>query len=48
MIQPALQKAMAEKISAHIVTLPTSHAPQLSRPAQVADAILAAAAQAAK
>ncbi|QUN32857.1 alpha/beta hydrolase (plasmid) [Cupriavidus sp. KK10] len=46
MIQPALQKAMAQKISAHIVSLPTSHVPQLSRPKQVADAIAAAAAQA--
>ena len=44
MIQPALQKAMAAKISAHIVSLPTSHVPQLSRPAQVANAIVAAAA----
>ncbi|QQX86470.1 alpha/beta hydrolase [Cupriavidus necator] len=43
MIQPALQKAMAQKISARIVTLPTSHVPQLSRPKQVADAIYAAA-----
>jgi pimeloyl-ACP methyl ester carboxylesterase len=46
MIQPALEKAMAEKISAHVVRLPTSHAPQLSRPTQVANAILAAAQQA--
>ncbi len=44
MIQPALQKAMAEKISAHIVILPASHVPQLSKPTQVANAILAAAA----
>ncbi len=44
MIQPALQKAMAAKISAKVVSLPTSHVPQLSRPAQVANAILAAAA----
>lgn len=48
MIQPALQQAMAQKISAHIVKLPTSHVPQLSRPRQVADAILAAAAQPSK
>jgi len=46
MIQPALEKAMAEKISAHVVRLPTSHVPQLSCPTQVADAILAAAQQA--
>ena len=44
MIDPGLQKAMAEKISARIVTLPTSHVPQLSKPEQVANAILAAAA----
>ena len=44
MIQPALQKAMAAKISAKVVSLPTSHVPQLSRPAQVANAIVAAAA----
>jgi hypothetical protein len=43
MIEPALQKAMAEKISAHVVNVPTSHVPQLSRPAQVADAIVTAA-----
>jgi pimeloyl-ACP methyl ester carboxylesterase len=48
MIQPALQKAMAEKISAHVVRLPTSHVPQLSRPAQVANAILDAAAEPSK
>ncbi len=48
MIQPALQKAMAAKISAHVVSLPTSHVPQLSRPTQVADAILAAAAEQSK
>ncbi|MDM0117464.1 alpha/beta hydrolase [Variovorax sp. J22R133] len=43
MIPPALQKAMAEKISAHVVSVPTSHVPQLSKPAQVANAIIAAA-----
>ncbi|MGY2492738.1 alpha/beta fold hydrolase [Cupriavidus sp. CP313] len=48
MIQPALQKAMAQKISARVVTLPTSHVPQLSRPRQVADAIVAAAEQQSK
>ncbi|WP_088954595.1 alpha/beta fold hydrolase [Variovorax sp. HW608] len=46
MIDPALQKAMAEKISAHVVSVPTSHVPQVSRPAQVADAIAAAASNA--
>ena len=46
MIQPALQKAMAEKISAHLVNLATSHVPQLSQPARVASVILAAAAAA--
>jgi pimeloyl-ACP methyl ester carboxylesterase len=48
MIQPALQEAMAKKISAHVVKLPTSHVPQLSRPRQVADAIIAAAVQPSK
>lgn len=43
MIQPALQEAMAKKISAHVVKLPTSHVPQVSGPKQVADAIFAAA-----
>jgi len=43
MIDPTLQEAMAEKISAHIVRVPSSHVPQLSNPAQVANAILAAA-----
>jgi len=43
MIDPGLQRAMAESISAHIANVPTSHVPQLSRPAQVADAIIAAA-----
>ena len=44
MIQPALQKANAAKISARIISLPASHVPQLSMPSQVADAIIAAAA----
>lgn len=44
MIDPGLQKDMAEKISAHIVKLPSSHVPQLSKPVQVANAIFAAAA----
>lgn len=43
MIDPTLQKAMAEKISAHIVNVSTSHVPQLSKPAQVANAIISAA-----
>jgi pimeloyl-ACP methyl ester carboxylesterase len=43
MIDPALQQAMAEKIAARIVVLPTSHVPQLSKPAQVADVIIDAA-----
>lgn len=38
-----VQKVMAEKISAHVANLPTSHVPQLSQPAQGASAILAAA-----
>ncbi len=46
MLPPALQHDMAEKIHAHVVSLPTSHVPQLSEPAQVADAIVAAATQA--
>jgi pimeloyl-ACP methyl ester carboxylesterase len=48
MIQPAEQQAMAQKISAHVVSLPTSHVPQLSKPTQVANAILAAAAEQSK
>ena len=43
MLPPALQKDMADKIHAHVVSLPTSHVPQLSEPAKVADAIVAAA-----
>ena len=46
MLPPALQRDMADKIHAHVVNLPTSHVPQLSEPAQVAEAIIAAAAQA--
>jgi pimeloyl-ACP methyl ester carboxylesterase len=48
MIQPALQAAMAKKISAHVVTLSASHTPQLSQPAEVARVILAAAADTSK
>ena len=43
MIQPALQKANAQQISARIVSLRADHVPQLSKPSAVADAILAAA-----
>ena len=43
MIEPALQKDMAARISAHVTSVPTSHVPQLSRPADVANAIIAAA-----
>lgn len=48
MIQPTLQKAMAKKISAHVVSLPAGHVPQLSRPADVAKLILAATADTSK
>ena len=48
MIQPALQQAMAKNIGATVVTLPSSHVPQLSKPTQVANAILAAAAEKSK
>lgn len=48
MIQPELQKAMAQKISAHVVTLAAGHTPQLSQPAEVAKAILAATADISK
>jgi pimeloyl-ACP methyl ester carboxylesterase len=43
MIDPALQKAMADKIGAHIVNVPSSHVAMLAKPAQVAEAIVAAA-----
>ncbi|SCK60418.1 Pimeloyl-ACP methyl ester carboxylesterase [Variovorax sp. HW608] len=42
MLQPDLQRALAKKIQASVVSLPTSHAPHLSRPADVAAVILAA------
>lgn len=48
MLQPDLQRALAKKIQATVVTLPTSHAPHLSRPADVAAAILAATTAVAK
>ena len=41
--QPALEQAMAKNIGATVVTLPSSHVPQLSHPKAVADAIIAAA-----
>ena len=43
MIQPTLQKANAKQISARIVSVPAGHVPQLSKPSQVAEAIIAAA-----
>jgi len=42
MIQPDLERAMAKKIGATVTTLPTSHVPQQSRPADVAAVILKA------
>lgn len=44
MIQPALQNANAAQISARTIRLPAGHVPQLSKPAEVAAAILEAAA----
>ncbi|CAG2155195.1 Pyrethroid hydrolase [Cupriavidus yeoncheonensis] len=46
MIDPGLQRAMARSMHAHVVSVASSHVPQLSRPVQVADAILSAAEQA--
>jgi pimeloyl-ACP methyl ester carboxylesterase len=43
MIQPALQLANAQRISATTVRLPAAHLPQLSRPTEVAEVIIAAA-----
>ena len=43
MIQPALQTAMAKKIGATTVSLPTSHVPMASAPKDVAAVIIAAA-----
>ena len=40
MIPPDLERAMAQKIKAKVTTLPTSHVPQQSRPADVARVIL--------
>jgi pimeloyl-ACP methyl ester carboxylesterase len=42
MLQPDLQRAMAKKIQASVLSLPAGHAPQLSRAADVAATILAA------
>jgi len=42
MIDPDLERAMARKIGATVTTLPTSHVPQQSRPAEVAAVILQA------
>ncbi|MGO4764180.1 alpha/beta fold hydrolase [Cupriavidus sp. 2KB_3] len=39
MIQPELEKAMAKRIGAKVTSLPTSHVPQQSRPADVAEVI---------
>ncbi|EKL0658086.1 alpha/beta fold hydrolase [Pseudomonas aeruginosa] len=43
LLQPDLQRAMAKKIQATTVSLPTSHAAHLSRPDDVAAVIIAAA-----
>jgi len=43
MIQPALQRANAQAIAARMVPLPADHVPQLSKPTEVANAIIAAA-----
>lgn len=43
MVQPALQRANAQKISAQVVQLAADHVPQLSKPTEVANAIIAAA-----
>jgi pimeloyl-ACP methyl ester carboxylesterase len=42
-ISPDLQRALAKKIDAKSITLPTSHVPMLSRPAEVAAFIVEAA-----
>ncbi|MBV8633979.1 MAG: alpha/beta hydrolase [Burkholderiaceae bacterium] len=42
MIAPDLERALAKKIGAKVTTLPTSHVPQQSRPADVAKVIIAA------
>ncbi|MBV8659365.1 MAG: alpha/beta hydrolase [Burkholderiales bacterium] len=40
MIQPDLERALAKKIGAKVTSLPTSHVPQQSRPADVARVII--------
>jgi pimeloyl-ACP methyl ester carboxylesterase len=42
MLQPALQKAMAQTISAHLVSFAADHMPLLSRPEDIANVILEA------
>jgi pimeloyl-ACP methyl ester carboxylesterase len=42
MIHPQLQRATAKRIGANLIELPTSHVPQQSRPAEVAQVILTA------
>ena len=48
MIPPDLERAFARKIGATTTTLATSHVPQQSKPAEVADVILAAVAASTK
>ena len=48
MIAPDLERAFAKKIGATTTTLATSHVPQQSKPAEVADVILAAVAASTK
>jgi len=43
MMPPALQQQMARTISAHTVSLPADHSPQVSRPEDVVNLILTAA-----
>jgi pimeloyl-ACP methyl ester carboxylesterase len=47
-IPPAQERAMAKTIGAKVTTLPTSHVPQQSRPADVAAVILEAVANSAR
>jgi pimeloyl-ACP methyl ester carboxylesterase len=42
-INPDLERAMAEKLNAKTTTLPTSHVAMLAKPKEVADVIIAAA-----
>ena len=44
MIDPAAQREAAKRIKAKVTALPTSHVPMVSRPKDVADVIIAAAA----